>query len=60
MDNNPSTNSPSTNSNEPTDTGEHEHDVLEAFNAEDAVERAGEPPREPDDVASDSDTPAPG
>lgn len=35
-------------------------DVLEAFNAEDVVERPGEPPRPPASPASEADAPAPG
>jgi len=35
-------------------------DVLEAFNAEDVVERPGQPPREPASPTDDSDAQAPG
>jgi len=35
-------------------------DVLEAFNAEEVVDRPGEPPREDGSPADDADLPAPG
>ncbi|MCU1504113.1 MAG: hypothetical protein JWM12_3467 [Ilumatobacteraceae bacterium] len=37
---------------------DHEHPILEAFNAEEVVEQPGEVTEEPD-VASDADAPAP-
>ena len=35
-------------------------DVLEAFNADDIVERPGEPPRDPADHVTDTDVEPPG
>lgn len=47
--------------NDPTSTPDEpkeEHDILELFNAEDAVDDPGKPREEPD-TTSDADAPAP-
>ena len=42
----------------PREHDDHDHPILEAFNAEDAIEDPGHPTAEPD-TTSDSDAPAP-